>query len=239
MHRLFVLIPAILVFFSLTTPVALAQDPTNGKKVWEEQIWQCAKCHGPQGEGLYARPLSNSTLAEDEWIAQVRTPRKFMPSFSEAQVSDQQIKDIRAYITSLPQPTGEFKRKDPGTAADPGENAMRQHLCIACHDDAIEQGTGIIEGFVKRGVTPTAEVVLKQLRTPFKNMPSFSAAQVPDAEAAPIADFLAAQVAKAAPPSNLPTSGGDIPITLPLALLLVGGGVVLVGFVVRRRMVKN
>lgn len=240
MRRLLVLIPAIVVFLSLTTSVALAQDPANGEKVWKEQVWQCSRCHGPEGEGLYARPLTNSTLTEDEWIVQVRTPRRFMPHFSEAQISDQQIRDMHAYIISLPKPTGDFQRKDPGSSADPGQNLMLQKNCIACHEDVATTGQGrIIDSFVERGVTPTADVVIKQLRTPFKNMPSYNDTQVSDAEAAQIATFLEAQVAKAAPPANLPTSGGDSSDTWPLMLLLAGGGLTLVGLVLRRRMVKH
>ena len=241
MHRLFVLIPAILVFFSLTTPVALAQDPANGKTTWEQQVWQCSRCHGPAGEGLYARPLSNSTLTADEWITQVRTPRRFMPHFSEAQVSDQQIRDIHAYITALPDPTGDFQRKDPGIAAThPGQELMVQKNCVACHEDVVSTGQGqIIEGFVQRGVTPAADVVIKQLRTPFENMPSFNEAQVSDAEAAQIADYLTAQVSNQAPPSSLPQSGGDTSTILPLTLLLLGGGLALTGFVLWRRMVNK
>lgn len=238
MRRLIVLISAILVLLSLTTSVALAQDPTAGQEAWEQQVWQCQRCHGAMGEGLYGRPLSNSTLTEDEWIAQVRTPRRFMPHFSEAQVSDQQIRDIHAYITSLPAPTGDFQRHDPGiSTSSPGQELMIQKNCVACHEDAVRNGTGApIEGFIQRGVTPTADVVIKQLRTPFKNMPSFSEDQVSDEEAAQIADYLAMAVAnqQQATPGTLPQSGGDSPSSLPLVALLLGGGLVLIGFTLRR-----
>jgi mono/diheme cytochrome c family protein len=240
MRKLFTLLPALLVLLGLTTSVALAQDPANGEKVWKEQVWQCARCHGADGEGLYSRPLSNSTLSADEWITQVRTPRRFMPSFSEAQVSDEQIEDMHAYITALPDPAGEFSPKDPGTATDPGENAMRQGRCIACHEEAIVSASGpTIEGFLQRG-SPTAESVLKQLRTPFKNMPSYSANQIPDDAAGPIAAFLSAQVAKVQVPTSLPQSGGDGPnISLPLMLTLVGGVLLLVGLTARRLATKK
>ncbi|MBI1879983.1 MAG: cytochrome c [Chloroflexi bacterium] len=242
MRRLFVVIPAILVVLSLTTSVALAQDPTAGQTTWEKQVWQCQRCHGPMGEGLYARPLANSTLTADEWITQVRTPRRFMPSFSEAQVSDQQIRDIHAYITALPDPTGDFQRKDPGIATShPGQELMIQKNCVACHEDAVATGTGSpIDGFIERGVTPTADVVIKQLRTPFKNMPSFNVDQVSDEEAGQIADYLAGVVAnqQQAAPNTLPQSGDDTPANLPLLVLLAGSGLVLIGFTLRR-LIKN
>ncbi len=240
MRKLIILLPTILVLLGLTTSVALAQDPDAGKTAWEQQVWQCAACHGPQGEGVYARPLANSTLTEDEWIAQVRTPRRFMPSFSETQVSDQQIRDVHAYITALPDPTGDFQRKDPGVAAThPGQELMVQKNCVACHEDVVSTGKGrIVDGFVERGVTPTADVVIKQLRTPFQNMPAFSEDQVSNDEAAQIADYLNTLVSGQTPPASLPSSGGTAPVGWPLILLLVGGGLVLTGFTLRR-FVKN
>jgi mono/diheme cytochrome c family protein len=245
MRRLFILISTVLVLLILTTSVAFAQDPDAGKTTWEQEVWQCSRCHGAEGEGVFARPLSNSTLTEAEWIAQVRTPRRFMPHFSEAQVSDQQIKDMHAYITALPDPTGEFQRKDPGIAAThPGQELMIQKNCVACHDDVVLTGQGrIIDGFTQRGVTPTADVVIKQLRTPFENMPSFSEAQVSNDEATQIADYLntlmSGQAAPADAPapeaSNLPATGADNSSNhLPLILLLAGSMLALLGFTLRR-----
>jgi mono/diheme cytochrome c family protein len=236
MRRLFILIPTILLLFSLTTSFALAQDPDAGKTTWEQEVFQCARCHGPQGEGKYGRPLTNSTLTEDEWITQVRSPRRFMPSFSEAQVSDQQIRDMHAYITALPDPTGDFQRFDPGIAAThPGQELMIQKNCVACHEDVVSTGQGrIVDGFVQRGITPTADVVINQLRTPFENLPSFSPDQVSDAEAAQIADYLTSLVSGQAPPANLPQSGGTASTNLALILLLAGGASLLAGFTIRQ-----
>ena len=50
--RILVFIGAVFVVGSLTTSVAFAQDPDNGKVLWEEQVFQCSKCHGMAGEGL-------------------------------------------------------------------------------------------------------------------------------------------------------------------------------------------
>ncbi len=240
MRRFFILLPVVVLLLVLTAPAALAQDPVKGQETWEKQVWQCQRCHGPQGEGVYARPLANSTLTAQEWITQVRTPRRNMPHFSEAQVSDQQIMDIHAYITGLPDPAGDFKPKDVGTLPDPGQNLMVQKRCVACHTDAVLTGQGApIKGFIERGITPTAEIVIKQLRTPFKNMPSFSEAQVSDAEAAQIANYLAAQVSAQSVPADLPQSGGEGVSTLPLWLALVGSGLALGGLSLRRRLFKE
>ncbi|MCK6630209.1 MAG: cytochrome c [Anaerolineae bacterium] len=241
MRKLIAFLPMLLLLFILTTSIALAQAPDAGKTAWEQQVWQCAACHGPAGEGKFGRPLANSTLTEDEWIAQVRNPRRFMPKFFESQVSDQQIRDMHAYITALPDPAGDFQRVDPGvTATHPGQELMLQKNCVACHEDVVSTGQGrMIEGFVQRGVTPTADVVIKQLRTPFENMPSYSEAQVSNDEAAQIADYLNILVSGQTPPASLPQSGGSPNNAWPLALLLLGGGLALTGFVLRRRLVKN
>jgi mono/diheme cytochrome c family protein len=148
---------------------------------------------------------------------------------------------MHAYITALPDPTGDFQRKDPGiTATHPGQELMVQKNCVACHEDVVSTGQGqIIEGFVQRGVTPTADVVIKQLRTPFKNMPTFSETQVSNDEATQIADYLNTLVSGQAAPATLPQSGGNTAATMPLILALLGGGLAWVGLTVRRLMLKN
>ena len=142
-----------------------------------------------------AGPLAGSTKTAQEFIDQVRSPRRNMPSFSAEQISDQMITDIHAYVGSLPEVT-DFTRPDAGLPADApqGQVLLVEKRCIACHGD-----TGPINGFIERGETPTAERVINQLRTPFKNMPSFSPEQVSDAEAALIA--ASARVPRRAPAS--------------------------------------
>ena len=90
----------------------------------------------------------------------------------------------------------------------------------------------------------TADVVLKQLRTPAKNMPLFNATQVTDAQAGLVADYLKAQVAAvkaaapaAAPapaPAALPKTGGELSLLAlgGLSLLGLGAGLAIRG---RRR----
>ncbi|MEW5960549.1 MAG: cytochrome c [Chloroflexota bacterium] len=234
-RRLLITVLTLTLLTGLSTAVALAQDPANGKVVFEEQVWQCQRCHGLTGEGLFGRPLAGSEKTAQEWIDQVRNPARFMPSFSAEQVSDQQIIDMNAYFTSLPKPAN-FTPQMPGPFDNPGQDLMAQKRCIACHTSEVETGQGnMINGLVERGVTPTTEVVLKQLRTPFKNMPSFRADQVSDDEAALIADYLAQAVAAQSAPAALPQSGGASPRVNPALWLLIGGALLLTGVVLYRR----
>ena len=154
-----------------------------------------------------------------------------MPSFSEAQVTDEQLTDINAYLTSLPVPAQNgFIQIELADDAPEGQKLIVEKRCVACHTE-----TGPIKGFIERGETPTVERVITQLRTPFKNMPSFSEAQVSDEEAATIAEFLAEEFAA---PAELPQSGHSSPSQWPLILLLAGSLVVLGGVVTRWVMLR-
>ena len=223
----------LVLLLGVTTAVAFAQDPDNGKVVWEEQT-ACQRCHGSAGEGMWAGPLAGNEKTAEEWIEQVRTPRRNMPAFSADKVSDEQIIDMHAYMTSLAKIEG-FTPQDAGLPADApqGQMLIVEKRCVACHST-----TGPIKGFIERGETPTAEAVTKQVRTPVKWMPSYSAEQVSDAELALIADFMAAQVAEQSPPATLPTSGSSQPGQWPLVMLLLGSSLVLGGFVAKKQWVK-
>ena len=88
---------ALILLLSLTTSLVLAappaQDPANGKTVWEQGL--CQKCHGMAGEGIWGAPLAWSTKTAQEWIDQVRSPRQRMPHFSPEQVTDHLKSDIQ------------------------------------------------------------------------------------------------------------------------------------------------
>ena len=234
LRRLLSLVVMVIVLGSLAPSIAFAQDPDNGKLLWEEQVFQCSKCHGPAGEGLYAGPRAGDGKTLEQWITQVRTPRRNMPHFSEEQVSDEQLADMHAYMESLP-PVTDFQPMQVDLPADApaGQMLIVEKRCVACHGP-----TGPVNRFVDRGEIPTAEAVIKQLRTPFNKMPSFSVDQVSDEEATLIAEFMATEASGQMAPSTLPQSGGDSPTTLPFTLLFIGGGLVLVGFVARRLMVR-
>ena len=175
-----------------TAAAAPAADPARGKTLWEASL--CAKCHGLQGQGVYAGPRAGDTRTAEQWITQVRTPRSMMPAFKPERVSDQDIRDMNEYMKTLPAVTGFTPPQYPGAATDPeGKKLIFAKRCVACHGE-----NGPVVQFTSTGRTPTAAAVIQQLRTPKNDMPMFSPTQVSDAEATTIAEFVA-QVAAAQP----------------------------------------
>jgi len=96
-------------FFAIAVN-ALAQTPTTlaaptgnaqrGKVVFETTL-RCFACHGYDGQTGSPRlvPMARS---EDIFLAYVRKPAtQGMPSF--AAISEQQLRDVYAYIRSIPQ----------------------------------------------------------------------------------------------------------------------------------------
>lgn len=208
---------------SATLLIAAAQDPDAGQAQWAE--YGCKNCHGESGEGVWAGPLAANDKTVEDWIAQVRAPRKLMPTFSEGQISDQIITDMHAYLTALEKPA-DFVPAEAELAADahPGQLLIVEKKCVACHSTA-----GPIRGFTARQETPTTEVVLAQLRAPRENMPMFDADQVSDAEADTITAFLVTQVA----PPSVPETGSLGPSIWMALIPVLGAGLLLSGLALR------
>ncbi len=214
---------AFLLVFGVAT--ALAQgtgDPARGKALWENSL--CKNCHGAVGEGKYAGPRAGDGKTAAEWIAQVRTPRANMPSFSAAQVSDQDIADMNAYMQTLTAPAS-FRpvTYTPAEGDMPGKVVFHQKRCVACHG---EDPTSFVKNrFEARNREVSAEVVLKQLRTPLQFMPTFSPTQVTDEQAGQVAEYLKSLLT---PATTLPKTGGQVALG-GLPWLLALGGLALLG----------
>ena len=83
---------------------ALAQPPGNaerGKRLFEKD--GCYQCHGYMGQGgrdgprVAATPLSAQALTR-----YVRRPLGAMPAFTEKVLPDPELRDIYAYLKSIP-----------------------------------------------------------------------------------------------------------------------------------------
>ena len=86
------------------TPAAPPAPPSGnaqrGKVVFETTL-RCFACHGYDGQTGSPR-LVPMTRSEDVFLAYVRKPAtQGMPSF--AAISEQQLRDVYAYIRSIPQ----------------------------------------------------------------------------------------------------------------------------------------
>ncbi|MEE9201854.1 MAG: cytochrome c [Dehalococcoidia bacterium] len=72
---------------------------------------QCNRCHGDTAQGgtfpgrddvIVPKIGANARTFED-FTKQIRTPKQYMPPVNESKVSDSQLRDIYAWITSLGQ----------------------------------------------------------------------------------------------------------------------------------------
>jgi mono/diheme cytochrome c family protein len=97
-----------IVVLMLATVSLAAQSPAagnaeNGKRQFVKL--GCYTCHGYQGQGGGAgAKLAPHPIADTALIAYVRHPAGSMPPFTKKVVSDQDLKDIHAYLASVPAP---------------------------------------------------------------------------------------------------------------------------------------
>jgi mono/diheme cytochrome c family protein len=79
-----------------TTPKARIED---GRKAFIQH--GCFSCHGFSGQGGRGARLAQSPIPLQAFAQYVRRPNRAMPPFG-AQVSDQELADIYAFIKSIP-----------------------------------------------------------------------------------------------------------------------------------------
>jgi mono/diheme cytochrome c family protein len=231
-------------------------DAAAGKKVWDAKL--CKNCHGANAEGGFGPALGSlarNAKTLDDVKKQVRDPFRNMPAFSADQISDADLADLVDYIKTLPpNPDWKFAAYTPAAGEDPGKTLFNQKGCAACHG---QNGERIISAAVKASgaTTLTDAMVVKQVRTPAKNMPTYKTTTVSDGDLATIAPWvvkqvnaqLAAPAAATTPapsstggaPTTLPKSGGELP-QVPWALLAAVSGLLCLGasVVLRRRALR-
>ena len=82
---------------------APAGNAEKGKQTFMKQ--NCYYCHGTVGQGSRdGARLYNTALNADGLIRYVRKPAGAMPAYTEKVIPDQDLRDILAYLKSLPAP---------------------------------------------------------------------------------------------------------------------------------------
>lgn len=98
-----------LLVLASVTGMAQAADVARGKDIYMKA--GCYQCHGTVGQGANTGPkLGPDPLPLESFISFVRNAAATnMPPFSANMVSDAEMADIHAYLTSVPKPPA---RKD-------------------------------------------------------------------------------------------------------------------------------
>lgn len=63
----------------------------------------CWQCHGFQGQGMAGPALAPKPLPFEAFSAYVRKPAGVMPAFSPKVLSDEKLKNIHDYLSSIPE----------------------------------------------------------------------------------------------------------------------------------------
>lgn len=108
-----------------------------GKEVWDGK--RCLNCHGKQGQGGFGPDLAGRALTFAQFKHAVRKPWGIMPAFTEEQITDQNLADIRAYLTSLPTvpEPGPWDVPAPPPTAPRGQMLLITYGCAQCHDSEL------------------------------------------------------------------------------------------------------
>lgn len=171
----------------------------NGKRIFAGQ--NCTQCHGSQGQGGSAQVagprIGPPRLALPMFMSSVREPMKPMPPYSAKAISDAELADVYAYLSSLP-PAPAAETAPPGNA----ENGKRVYIadgCYECHDREGQGGAGTGPRLAPNPIAFAA--FTHQLRSPVNEMPPYTSKVLPDKELADIYAFLQA-IPKPPSPDN-------------------------------------
>jgi mono/diheme cytochrome c family protein len=129
---------ALLPLLPLTYGIATAQNApagnvAAGKALWDQEL-RCKDCHGGLAEGAFGPDLAGRGLSAAQVKQAVRKPWGIMPTFTDEQVSDQELTNLAAYFATLPKPAapGSWKTEVPANAPK-GQATLINIGCGQCH----------------------------------------------------------------------------------------------------------
>lgn len=117
-----------------STPAA--GNAQAGQAWWEAaNLSFCSRCHGVKGEGGFGPDLAGRSLSVDQYKQALRKPWGIMPTFTEQQLSDQDIANVHAYLTSLPRvpAPGAYRTPLPDRSPTGQQLAIAGIGCGQCH----------------------------------------------------------------------------------------------------------
>ena len=77
-----------------------AEHPAGYRDYVELGCWQC---HGFQGQGGRASPLTARLLPYEAFANQVRRPRNIMPAYTQNVLSEDRLRSIYSYLEQIPE----------------------------------------------------------------------------------------------------------------------------------------
>jgi hydroxylamine dehydrogenase len=108
----------------LIPAAAGAQGPDPGAHLYISK--GCLGCHGASGRGGVGPVLAETKLTVDDFLHQLRQPRKIMPRFPAEVVSDADARAIHDYLAAVSPPAARLRADVPHGVLDPGS-------CAECH----------------------------------------------------------------------------------------------------------
>ena len=117
-----------------------AGNAQAGQAWWEAaNLSFCSRCHGVKGEGGFGPDLAGRLLSIDQYKQAIRKPWGIMPAFIEQQISDQDIANLNAYLTSLPRvpEPGAWRTPVPDRAPAGQQLLVAGVGCGQCHGAAL------------------------------------------------------------------------------------------------------
>ncbi|MGD8820082.1 MAG: cytochrome c [Anaerolineae bacterium] len=166
-------------------PVPATTDESD-QNPWAQ--WACAGCHGLNAEGATASALAGTSQSYSAFEAVVRQGTEGMPPFSEAQLSDQTLQAIYAWLQA--------QAPEPDATGEPEPNPWAQSACAGCHGLNAEGASASALAGTSQSYS-TFEAVVRQGA---EGMPPFSETQLSDQTLQAIYAWLQAQAQTQAPP---------------------------------------
>jgi len=155
------LIPTMVLFLGAALYWAspgIAQDFDRGMLLYERL--ECSRCHGAKAEGDFGPRLAGTGLSFDAVLGQVRRPTGPMPAFPEGRLSDDDLREIYAWVTGLADQKPHYatwfgaELINLPTPEMPGERSLEVHFSHRFQEsisDAGRQGLWGLDSFA----TPT------------------------------------------------------------------------------------